>query len=542
MINIGSIDLYIYIEMKKAILILLLLGLFDIGAKADFKQVISVDKKVSEFKDTIDLSSPLGAFTASAYMQIKGNDSVCFDKIFTFRFCPLGKVYRNREVKPEERTEILSREVKQVIYYNDYIAGVISSFGAWGDEYKYLLVGLVYENGRWVNAGEQPVKSIKEGQLWLKERLAPSLEKYAQYSSRIATVSTDTVSFINYIKSNGQKPEVFLLDVLKKHKIVLYGEHHFYKPSWDLMKRLVQSPEFPEVAGTVFLEMKKGNQERINKFFNTETLDRDLLLDILGGDYQYGWNDKGMYEFLITLWNVNHHLSPEKKIRVIFPDFGMSWLDIKTEEDLNRWERYSFQDRDTCMADVTEKIIRENKDTRGNLFIVGSNHACKHANGVPSLGNLLKKRFSDEEVYSVLLHKVWGDNAGNVYGKIRKGLFDYVFNLNGNKPVAFALSNSPFGSEPCDFTLEYQGVPIDGTFEDNFDAYVFLQPLEKDKEGYFLVEEMYTDLFINEIKRRCKLSGDKYPYRGLLLDDLTKEWRINQLNGIKDKKKYPMFE
>lgn len=51
-------------------------------------------KKVSELKDTIDLSSPLGAFTASAYMQVKGNDSVCFDKIYTFRFCPLGKSYQ----------------------------------------------------------------------------------------------------------------------------------------------------------------------------------------------------------------------------------------------------------------------------------------------------------------------------------------------------------------------------------------------------------------------------------------------------------------
>ena len=64
----------------------------------------------------------------------------------------------------------------------------------------------------------------------------------------------------------------------------------------------------------------------------------------------------------------------------------------------------------------------------------------------------------------------------------------------------------------------------------------FLQPLEMDKVGYFLVEEMYTDSFVDEIKRRCKLSGDKYPYRGLRLEDFTKEWRINQLNGIKDER------
>ena len=56
--------------------------------------------------------------------------------------------------------------------------------------------------------------------------------------------------------------------------------------------------------------------------------------------------------------------------------------------------------------------------------------------------------------------------------------------------------------------------------------------------GYYLVEEMYTDSFVNEIKRRCKLSGDKYPYRGVRLEDFSKEWRINQLNGLKYEKRY----
>ena len=51
---------------------------------------------------------------------------------------------------------------------------------------------------------------------------------------------------------------------------------------------------------------------------------------------------------------------------------------------------------------------------------MGGNHACKHANGVPSLGNLLKQKFSDEEVYAVKLHTVWGDNSGNVFGKVEE--------------------------------------------------------------------------------------------------------------------------
>lgn len=134
--------------MKKVVLILWLLVLGNIGMKAEFRHIVRIDKKVSELKDTIDLSSPLGAFTASAYMQVKGNDSVCFDKIYTFRFCPLGKSYQNRKVRPEVKEEILNREVKQVVYYNDSVAGVISTFEGWGDEYGYMLTGSVFENGR----------------------------------------------------------------------------------------------------------------------------------------------------------------------------------------------------------------------------------------------------------------------------------------------------------------------------------------------------------------------------------------------------------
>lgn len=81
----------------------------------------------------------------------------------------VGQKLSNRKVRPEVKEEILNREVKQVVYYNDSVAGVISTFEGWGDEYGYMLTGSVFENGRWVNAGEQPVKSIEEGQLWLKE-------------------------------------------------------------------------------------------------------------------------------------------------------------------------------------------------------------------------------------------------------------------------------------------------------------------------------------------------------------------------------------
>lgn len=57
--------------MKKVVLILWLLVLGNIGMKAEFSHIVRVDKKVSELKDTIDLSSPLGAFTGHRTKRIK---------------------------------------------------------------------------------------------------------------------------------------------------------------------------------------------------------------------------------------------------------------------------------------------------------------------------------------------------------------------------------------------------------------------------------------------------------------------------------------
>lgn len=474
------------------------------------------------------------------YMQAKGNQSEIFRKIHTFRFSPLGTNFENRKVSQEEKQNILNREVKQVIYLDDFSAGVITTYGG-SEKNEYLLCGIAYEKGKWVNAGEQPAKTLEDAKSFFKEKLGPSLSAFAKYYSRISAISNDTAAFIGYLQKHSQTPEIFLLNALKQHKIVLYGEHHFYEPSWKLMKRLIQMPEFAKTTGTIFLEMKQGGQKRMDGFMGKKTLDKQLLLDILGGDYQYGWNDKGMYEFLITLWRVNHELPDDKKIRVIFPDYGVSWLDIKTEEDLKHWNQYSFLDRDLNMAGEVEKTLKGSNDSRNSLFIVGRNHACKHANNVKSVGNILKNRFSDEEVFSIILHNAWTDNYGNTYGKVRNGLFDYVFQLNGNRPVALSLQDSPFGEEPCDFELEYQGIPIDGTYRENFDGYIFLQPLKEDNVGYFLIEEMYTDNFIDEIKRRCRLTGDEYPYRGIHLDDFTKEWRINQLKSSENMKRYPMF-
>lgn len=502
-------------------------------------RIVPVNVLVKDLKDTLDLSSPLGAVTASAYLQINGNESELFEKIYTFRFCPLGKTYKDRKVRESEKSEILDRKVLEVVYFSDSVAGVIMTFSGF-DDFEYLLCATVLEGDKWVNAGEQPVRTVEDGRDWLERRMGHKLQKFSEYYSRVSVMPSDTSSFVDFLRKNSKAPDVFILDALRSHEIVLYGEHHFSRDSWEFVRSLLDNPEFPQTTGSIILEMKQGGQGRMDAFFEKDTLDKGLLLEILGGDDLFGWNDKGMYEFLIALWNLNSTLPEDRKINVVLADYGQNWYDVTSREEARNLMRITYSKRDSCMAAMSEKTVRQSGN-RSCLFIVGSNHAARFCNGVENMANLLSESLGKDNVFSIQLHSPVMDNDGSVYGKRRFGIFDFAFKSNDNRPAAFAIKNTPFGNEPYDACLEYDGVPVTGNYEDNVDAYFFLLPLEDEDAGYWLEDELYTDEYINEIKRRCLLSGIKYPYRGVPLDSLTKEFRLGQLEKYHGKKRYPMF-
>ena len=104
-----------------------------------------------------------------------------------------------------------------------------------------------------------------------------------------------------YVKNNGQDPKSILLDKLANHKLVIYGETHKRKASWDLLKSIIKDPSFHKTTGIVFLEMSSDSQEKIDRFFANDIMDSEILLDILRSVQLQGWDDRGMYEFVIDV-------------------------------------------------------------------------------------------------------------------------------------------------------------------------------------------------------------------------------------------------
>jgi len=215
-------------------------------------------------------------------------------------------------------------------------------------------------------------------------------------------------AFVSYLKKNGQAPKSFVLDKLANHKLVIYGETHKRKASWDLLKSVINDPSFSKRTGIVFLEMSSDSQEKMDRFFANESMDREIILDILRSVQSEGWDDRGMYEFVIDLWNLNRRLDEKEKIKVVLADIQRPFGSMKTQEDLLNW-LVNAPDRDQQMADIIEASMKSRKDERGGLFIVGMGHAFKARIETDkfkwiSAGARLKERFSEQDVFITLTH------------------------------------------------------------------------------------------------------------------------------------------
>jgi hypothetical protein len=517
--------------------------------KSDFETII-VNKYVKCFSERYSQNSPVDAYISISYIQANGRQSM-WKPYSTYRFShsfPQGDT-PDQKVSDKFRNEILKREIKECIIYKDSVAAVISTSD---QDSLYLIRYLSKEDGRWLNAGENIIEGISK----TRENVIDNLPSFAGFIPMIEVIKqtpTDTINFINYLKAKGQPPHQYIIKKLAKHKIVIYGERHRRKVSWDMLKQVIQEPDFAKTTGIVFFELPSYKQENLDRFYAQEELDTSILLDIFGCEQINGWHDKDEFDFMIALWKLNKKLPNKQKIRVVLADYQTQWDSIRTAEDFANFPK---KNRNTNMADLIEHTINTTIDKRNSLFIVGYMHAYKTSripglfstpNGqeeAPTAGAQLAKRFSGEDVFCIFPHCLSESNRGEIGGRIRNGLFDCIFELNKNKPVAFDLAESPFGGEPFDAGLEIKFNSKIGNYEDNYDGYIFFQKLEKEEKGVPLYE-LFTDAYVEEVKRRLRIVGvkdDQIWSYGTPMKDLTKEIIRNSMEKYAEGKMWDIKE
>jgi hypothetical protein len=473
-------------------------------------QSVTINKQLKDFPDTFNLSTPLYTGITCSYLIVNGKENRWRDaSAFMIReYLPKSNA-PDRTVRETSKKRMLNGQIKEVTVYKDSVACIITQL----DSAYYSIRTMGFEDGKWLNVGEDMGRDLNSSREEFYAK-APNTLNRLRKSIQIKSVSTDTLAFVNYLKQNGVQPKEFLIEAMATHPLVIYGELHRRKISWDFLTSVLQDPRFPEKVGTVCVELPSYQQSELNRFYASKKLDTEILLEIMRSQQIYGWWDRGEYEFLINVWKLNQTLAHKRQIKVVPVDEQLPYKALKTSEDFKKAE-VNLIDRNTNMANLVEKTIQNKSDKRNSLFIVGYGHAYKsHIPGgystpdgqepALSAGAQLIQRLSEKNVFIVLQHVPMGNNMGAL-GFIRHGLFDAVFEKSGNKPIAFRLGGSPFGDEPFDADYDMSFDSRAGNFANNFDGYIFLNPLN-DEDSEYILYDIWSDQFVNEIKRRATLS------------------------------------
>ncbi|MDR0507677.1 MAG: hypothetical protein LBH32_12810 [Dysgonamonadaceae bacterium] len=478
--------------MKKLFIFLLLVIACTASHSQDFV-ITSVDKQVKEYGEKFDFSTPLDAYVSFQYLLAKGKNSM-FRNVSSFKIQPaISKNAKDVGVPENYKNFLINQTIKGVVTYKDPVAAVVCSYQDSLYSFRYFTL----EENQWLNCGEDVATGLSATYEKVKNNLGKKL-LILRKINEIKQYPTDTMAFVNYLEKQGKIPQKYIIEKLIKHRIVVYGEIHRRRISWELMQEIINDPTFHKTTGTIFMELSSDKQNSINKFFSNKELDTEIIKNIFREMQLDGWYDRGGYEFLISLWKLNKSLPEKEKIRVVFADVPMPLSTLRTKEEYKDFQK-NFRDRNEQMANIIEYTVKNSPDKRHNLFIVGMGHACKsptiHKVGESPTTNYsavyqLVERFTDDDVFSIMPH-VPGAN-----GKARGGMFDYAFAYRGNKPVAFDLHESLFGKEVYESYEDNAG-----TYENNYDGYVFLCPLE-DEEGDYFLFDLITDDFADEIKRR----------------------------------------
>ncbi|GHV59205.1 hypothetical protein FACS1894182_12930 [Bacteroidia bacterium] len=513
--------------MKRFVFLTLFVISFAHSFAQDYRTQI-IDKKVKDFAMNNDFSTPIDAFVSIQHLIATGRNSE-LDKKNTFRVRlrnPKGSV--DKETTQEFQTQLLNEEIKALTVYCDSVAAVITKEPN-GDYYTRFLN---LEQGIWVNGGQDRGGETLEATDNKVRAILPIRLTMLRKTNKVLNTPTDTTAFVHYLNENGAPPKQFLLEALAEHKLVIFGERHRRELSWQLLKDLVNDPNFRKVTGTVFMELQSYKQSEIDKFFhNTAHMDSSILIAIYQDLQLPGWFDKGGFEFLITLWELNKKLPDREKIKVVFTDFQPQFYKIKTKEELRDYKNNVIK-RNTHMANIIEHTMKTSFDERNNLFIVGYGHAYKSPSideygespeGDCSAASQLVKRFADKDIFCTRVH------TSGINGYTRGGMFDSAFVKNGGCPVAFKLKGSPFGKE----IIEQWAFEKDnfGSFENNYDGYIYLGGEPIDKHPEYLLTDIYTEDFVKEIIRRVYLFGlEGEMWFGVPINMLTLEAVLKDLN------------
>ncbi len=264
---------------------------------------------------------------------------------------------------------------------------------------------------------------------------------------KASQIPEDDYSYlVDWLDKNSNSPEDYVIDLFKRHQVIILGEFHHIKEHKDFVLDLI--PQLYHEAGVRCIGWefsRHSDNEKLQKLVTSPEFDSGAALRF-AREHSPEWNSKEHWDFIERIWRFNKSLKPgQEKMRFIGLDMDLDICRFFIISKTKSQDSPEFKEilakvlkRDKTMAEQVEKEIID-KNQKGLVF-VGRCHDFTHYEFPPEvnfgrdiMGNLLYKKYGDR-VFQVWLGSGW------------LAPMEKVMKARGHKPVGFDLYASPFAN------------------------------------------------------------------------------------------------
>ena len=326
-----------------------------------------------------------------------------------------------------------------------------------------------------------------------------------------------TANLLEYVKTNYQSPESYIVSKFSDHDIVFLGEYHRIKHDPELVQKLIPLLHRAGVYSLGFEFARRREQGMIDSLLQAPEYDEQLARHIIFKNAVY-WGYQEYVDIFKVAWQLNHSL-PEgsRRFRILGLNNAPDWSVVKTPEDLDKyevmskvWHGETEEDWAKVLNDAV--ISREEKA----LVYCGIHHAfTEYKQPIAANGKFI--RFGDTRVgnavyqkigkraFTIFLHSPWISAEGYEKPPIRAadGYIDTMLNvLEPNyQRVGFDLHGTPFGELPGETSIYKFGYEH-FTLATIYDGYVCQGPLSA-YQGVTPIKDFINERNLEEARAQC---------------------------------------
>ncbi len=294
---------------------------------------------------------------------------------------------------------------------------------------------------------------------------------------KVSQIPEDDYAYlVGWLDKNSNSPEDYVIDLFKKHQIIIFGEFHNVKEHKDFVIDLIPRLYHEAEVRCVGWEFSRNtDNKQLEKLVMASEFDREAALEFARNQLGHEWNSKEHWDIIEAVWQLNNNLKPShEKMRFIGldkdVDFVRLMIVMKTKDEDSQESQEVIAEaikRDNVMAEQVGKEIVE-RGKKGLVF-VGRCHDFTHYEfppevnlGRPIMGNLLYKKYGDR-VFQVWLGTGW------------LAPMEKAMKPRGHKPTGFNLYASPFANILSPPGWDAPEVPLSKIAR----GYVYFGPREK---------------------------------------------------------------